>query len=271
VASLTFGVMGCSAHYSSYPPVLMCCVVMWLSSSAVKRGPAASVSSSSPSSDVNPSSSSSSSLVQLESSLSHLTDWSLLRSVEQATGVPALYLAVVLVVLALLVVFQGWGMKLLTTTIGFIYPLYCSLRSLSSSSSSSSSSSPASVDRLWLIYWMVYGVFTFTERLSDSVLSWLPLYHPLKLMFLLWCFLPRYQGCAVLYDVFLQPLLARHHDRIEKGVEEVTEVIGVVGAHMVRTGRKASVTWMERLKAPSPAHRSNPVSTAADASKGDYS
>ena len=152
-------------------------------------------------------------------------------------------------------------MRALTFVIGFLYPLHRSLRALASAPHRPSSHSSALTasrsypppsaaaglaevreeQRLWLIYWMVFGLFSFTERLSDSVLWWLPLYQPVKLAFLLWCFLPQSQGCATLYDVFLQPLLSRHREGIERGVGEVTEVIGVVGAHVIRSGRKASL------------------------------
>ena len=59
--------------------------------------------------------------------------------------------------------------------------------------------------------------------------------------------------------MFLQPLLARHRARIEQSVEDVSEAMGVAAAHIVRTGRKASMQylrrgelWMEKLRAPSP-------------------
>lgn len=45
-----------------------------------------------------------------------------------------------------------------------------------------------------LVYWVVYGLFNTLETLSDTALSWLPVYHPVKLLFLLWCSLPQYQG-----------------------------------------------------------------------------
>ena len=205
--------------------------------------PPTALPSPSTTSSISSSSSSSSSSV-LSSGLSSASS---LRSLAASLGIPSIYLAVSLFVLLVLLVFQGWGLRLLSWCLGFLYPLYCSLRALSGTGPTSPPLIPrASAPRLWLIYWMVYGVLSFTERLSDSVLSWLPLYPPLKLLFLLWCFLPQWQGCAVLYDVLLQPFLQRHREGIEKGVEEVTEVLGVVGAHVVRNGRKASMQYIRR-------------------------
>ena len=184
-----------------------------------------------------------------------LSRLSFLASVERATGIPRLYCAVGLLVLVAGLVLQGWGMRLLTSVVAFLYPLHCSLRCLCLPHSYAAD--PSRGPRLWLVYWLVFGLLSFSERLSDSLLSFLPLYHPLKLCFLLWCFLPQSEGCAVLYDCVLSPLLARHSPSIERGVGDVREAVGVVGEHVVREGRKMSVQYLDsvrqRLNALSPA------------------
>ena len=70
-----------------------------------------------------------------------------------------------------------------------------------------------------LVYWVVYGLFNMFESLSDFSLSWLPIYHPLKLLFLLWCFLPQYQGSQLVFDILVRPVLIRHESAIEASVE----------------------------------------------------
>jgi hypothetical protein len=73
--------------------------------------------------------------------------------------------------------------------------------------------------RQWIVYWIIYGLFSFWESLSDNLLNWLPLYYPLKLFFLLWCFLPQYQGSNTLYYYLLRPLIHRHSETIENSAE----------------------------------------------------
>lgn len=70
-----------------------------------------------------------------------------------------------------------------------------------------------------LVYWVVYGLFTTLESVTDLSLSWLPIYHPLKLVFLLWAFLPQYQGSQLVFDVLVRPVLLRHESTIESGVQ----------------------------------------------------
>ena len=178
-----------------------------------------------------------------QSALSRL---SFLASVERATGIPRLYCAIALLVLVSGLVLQGWGMRLLTAVVAFLYPLYCSLRCLCLPQSYAAD--PSRGPRLWLVYWLVFGLLSFSERLSDSLLSFLPLYQPLKLAFLLWCFLPHSEGCAVLYDCVLKPLLARHSPSIERGVGDMREAVGAVGEHVVREGRKMSVQYLDSVR-----------------------
>lgn len=41
-----------------------------------------------------------------------------------------------------------------------------------------------------LTYWVVFGVFDVFDGALDYLLYWLPYYELLKLIFLVWCFLP---------------------------------------------------------------------------------
>lgn len=79
----------------------------------------------------------------------------------------------------------------------------------------------------------MYGLFNTLESLSDFSLSWLPIYHPLKLIFLLWCFLPQYQGSQLVFDILVRPVLIRHESAIENGVETAQQAaifsVGRVG------------------------------------------
>jgi len=196
--------------------------------------------------------------------ISPLSRLSFLSSIELATGIPRLYCAAALLVLVTGLVLQGWGLRLLTTVVAFFYPLYCSLRCLCLPHSYSAD--PSRGPRLWLVYWLVFGLLSFSERLSDSLLSFLPLYYPLKLAFLLWCFLPQTEGCAVLYDCVLNPLLARHSPTIERSVGDVREAVGAVGQHVVREGRKMSVQLLNNQYLDSVRQRFNALSPSSGSS-----
>ena len=114
-----------------------------------------------------------------------------------------------------------------------------------------------------LVYWVVYGLFSTLETLSDTALSWLPVYHPVKLMFLLWCFLPRYQGSLIVFDILVRPVLIRHESAIEYGVNTAQQAalfgVGRVG----RVVRAKSIQLTQAIQ--SATHSAHNRANARDA------
>lgn len=185
-----------------------------------------------------------------------LAQYPFLAKLESMTGIRRVYIALVFAALATLLVFRGVGVGVLCSCIGFLYPLHMSLCSIQRGSHSlhllreleaeearcqEHSASLVEQDesfvddvlkeresalketRSWLIYWIVYGCFHLVESLSDSMLSWFPFYHPIKLIFLLWCFLPAYQGAQSVFNILIRPLLIRHQKDIEHSVDSVKQ------------------------------------------------
>mmetsp|Transcript_7677 Transcript_7677/g.12535 ORF Transcript_7677/g.12535 Transcript_7677/m.12535 type:complete len:116 (-) Transcript_7677:189-536(-) len=66
-----------------------------------------------------------------------------------------------------------------------------------------------------LTYWVVWGVFSTTERLSDRLFSWFPIYYFLKFIFLAWCLVPGSQGSKIVHNYLLMPIFREHHQRID--------------------------------------------------------
>lgn len=67
-----------------------------------------------------------------------------------------------------------------------------------------------------LTYWVVYGLFRLFEFVGDYTLVWVPYYHPLKILFLVWCFHPSTAGCAVVYRWVIRPLYLPREDQIDR-------------------------------------------------------
>lgn len=160
---------------------------------------------------------------------------------ESHTGIPKLYLASAILFCLLLLVFRGTGLGVVSVCVGFLWPLHMSLKTIENCTSLFEEISGDNRHRhteeqikekrgeivgqlrQWLVYWVVYGLFNVFEQLSDFSLSWLPVYHPLKLVFLLWCFLPQYQGSQLVFDILVRPVLIRHESAIEQGVETASQ------------------------------------------------
>lgn len=98
-------------------------------------------------------------------------------------NVEYLIVAVVLVIGALL--FAGVGGSFITNFIGFVYPLFCSVKAIESKETDD--------DTQWLTYWVVYALFNLLDSFATYILYWIPFFYPLKLVFLLWCMLPQFK------------------------------------------------------------------------------
>merc|ERR1712018_871233 len=83
------------------------------------------------------------------------------------------------------------------TLVGVVYPAFSSLKAVLSGTPEQSVA--------WLRYWVVLGVFSVLELLSDPLINPLmysfPAYLVVKCLFLVWCMLPvKWNGSDVLFN-----------------------------------------------------------------------
>merc|ERR1719506_1318134 len=91
----------------------------------------------------------------------------------------------------------------LSTLLGLVYPTYCSLWALRTEKKED--------DVQWLMYWVVYAAFKTVEIAPDFIFAgWLPLYFELKLAFLLWLIMPKFEGAKLLYLKYGEPWLVEN-------------------------------------------------------------
>lgn len=67
-----------------------------------------------------------------------------------------------------------------------------------------------------LTYWVVYGLFRLFEFVGDYTLYWLPYYHPMKIVFLVWCFHPSSAGCTIVYSWVIRPFFLPREEQIDR-------------------------------------------------------
>jgi receptor expression-enhancing protein 1/2/3/4 len=119
---------------------------------------------------------------------------------------------------------------LCSSAAAFLYPGYASYKTLSKR--------PASEEDIerWLMYWAVLGCLVGVEYVAEWLVSWcvwhdprmdpmrlltlvvccrLPLYYPMKTLFLLYLALPQTRGSTYLYQNHLQPFFHRHETQID--------------------------------------------------------
>ncbi|KAI8616076.1 TB2/DP1, HVA22 family-domain-containing protein [Chytriomyces sp. MP71] len=59
----------------------------------------------------------------------------------------------------------------------------------------------------WISYWVITAIMTLTEYAGKAILTILPFYYTIKMVFLLWLMIPYFNGSFFIYNVVLKHLL----------------------------------------------------------------
>ncbi|XP_033632866.1 receptor expression-enhancing protein 3-like [Asterias rubens] len=112
----------------------------------------------------------------------------------------------------------------------------------------------------WMMYWIVFALFTFVETVVDIFASILPFYYEAKILFIFWLISPWTKGSTYLYRKFVHPTLSKREQEIDeyisqasnKGYEALKKVSrdGLsIAANVVMTSAiKGQSTLMDQLK-----------------------
>mgnify|MGYP006115244115 FL=1 len=123
----------------------------------------------------------------------------LVAMIEKRSGIAIEHLLAGVLLFCCVCIFCTIKASLITNMIGFVYPSFCTIQAIESPEKKD--------DTEWLIYWVVFSTFHIFDPLVESfVIHWLPFFYPLKVCFLLWCFLPNYKGANQVYRLALPTL-----------------------------------------------------------------
>lgn len=109
-----------------------------------------------------------------------------MNNLEQRTQVPKAYAAVGTVAVLTILHFINSLAAPVSNLIGWALPAYFSFKAIES---------PGAQDDIqWLTYWVVFGLFNFTESFAlRVVLYYFPWYFAFKTVFILWLQLPAFR------------------------------------------------------------------------------
>lgn len=77
----------------------------------------------------------------------------------------------------------------------------------------------------WMMYWIVFALFTTLETFLDIFVSWFPFYYEIKILFILWVLSPATRGSSILYKKVVHPMLISRENEIDELIEK-TKVQG---------------------------------------------
>ncbi len=160
-----------------------------------------------------------------EGEFSLLSKWyEQMEIIHKKTGIEGKYVIIGLIV-SLLIVSIGYFERIITNLIGTIYPAYWTMKSIQSQNDD---------DKYWLTYWVVFAFFSLIDMFSGFLMKLIPFYFIMKILFLVWLFMPNTQGCYYIY-YFVIIKLFKH---VEKDIDEATEKIGEYTKNIVNQGNE---------------------------------
>ncbi len=136
------------------------------------------------------------------------------------TGIQPIFIAIILIIM-LIFIFIGIFDRLLTIIIGTAYPLYISYKTLQNyindnEEDEDEENEDENINDMiqWLSYWVVYSVFINIESIFKRFLMYIPFYFFIKVIFLLFCFLPQYQLSGWIYNNCIRVLFIKYEKNI---------------------------------------------------------
>ena len=124
---------------------------------------------------------------------------------------PGLLLGGILSVIFLIVMLiKGW--LIVMTFITVLYPAVHSIRAIESKEEED--------DKVWLTYWMVFGVLNVLETFFGFIFWIIPYWGWLRLGLFVWLLLPQFRGSKVIYDSVVKPLMEKNKELIESWIKK---------------------------------------------------
>ena len=109
----------------------------------------------------------------------------------------------------------GIGDQYITTAIAVAYPCFASFLALESDGDDD--------DKQWLTYWVVFGLFNILDQFAGFILTLIPFYYFLKLIFMIWLFHPATTGATFIYNNYILPNMKQYEKHIIAGEKAIAD------------------------------------------------
>ena len=131
--------------------------------------------------------------------------------ISNKTGYDGKIISGILVVCAVLTFVNLFG-KYITCIVGVTLPAYWSIKAIESPYYDD--------DKQWITYWAIYGIFTLIDQFANIVLRIIPFYFVIKILFLIWCFMPNTMGALFIYNKIVGPYFRKYENKIDQKIEK---------------------------------------------------
>ena len=129
--------------------------------------------------------------------------------IQEKTGIKGIFVILGLVLCVVFVYFNILD-TIITNLVGTLYPAFWTIKSLEQNL--------VEEQRKWLTYWVVFGSFIIIDMSSVVIVKFIPFYFVLKILFLIWLFMPGSNGCTIIYYLVVKKIFRYYEDKIESYV-----------------------------------------------------
>ncbi|CAK6956998.1 receptor expression-enhancing protein 1 isoform X2 [Scomber scombrus] len=124
--------------------------------------------------------------------------------------------------------------RLVVLVFGTLYPAYSSYKAVKSKD--------VREYVKWMMYWIIFALFTTVEVFTDMFICWLPFYYELKIAFVVWLLSPYTKGSSVLYRKFVHPTLSSKEKDIDDYICQAKDKSYDTLVHFGRKGLNVAAT-----------------------------
>ncbi|XP_077476877.1 receptor expression-enhancing protein 1 [Stigmatopora argus] len=124
--------------------------------------------------------------------------------------------------------------RVVVLVFGTLYPAYSSYKAVKSKD--------VKEYVKWMMYWIIFALFTSVEVFTDMFLCWLPFYYELKIAFVVWLLSPYTKGSSVLYRKFVHPTLSSKEKDIDDYIHQAKDKSYDTLVHYGRRGLNVAAT-----------------------------
>ena len=134
-----------------------------------------------------------------ENQISLLEKWQKqMNLIQEKTGIKGIFVILGLVLCVIFVYFNIFD-SIITNLVGTLYPLFWTIKSLEQHIYEE--------QKKWLTYWVVFGSFIIVDMSSVVIVKFIPFYFVIKILFLIWLFMPGSGGCEIVYYLVVKKYL----------------------------------------------------------------
>ena len=128
-----------------------------------------------------------------------------MEKIQERTGIKG-YVVVIILVLSVFLIYMNLFDTIITNLLGTLYPAFWTIKSIENND--------LKEQKICLTYWTVFGFFILVDMFSPIIIKFIPVYFVLKIIFLIWLFMPGSNSCIIVYDLLVKKILGKYQDKM---------------------------------------------------------